>query len=168
MFKSARKQANKSIEGAAFDLHIGTRTLVNYENGHTLIPPDVVLKMSEVYEQPRLAARYCSERCPIGQRYAHKVKDKSLARSVLSIIKELNDVKAIRETLVAIAADGQIDANERAAWEMVIQELSELGQEIETLKWWARSQQRQKPAPAIVAEERVVYRTKKEAVSAAR
>ncbi|SFR15390.1 helix-turn-helix domain-containing protein [Desulfoscipio geothermicus] len=168
MFKSARKLAGLSIEGAAFQLNIGSRTLVNYENGHTLTPPDVVLNMSETYQQPRLAAKYCAEQCPIGQKYAHSVPEKDLATAVLGLIKEYNDVKKIRDRLIEISADGVIDEDERPDLEVILQELGELELAIETLKWWAMSelktQRNRKPAPAMVAEERVVYGQKNRAV----
>lgn len=167
MFKNARKLAGLSIESAALDLHIGTRTLTNYEQGHTMTPPDVALKMSEVYGQPALAAKYCAENCPIGQRYAHRVQEKDLASSVLSLLKEFNDVKKLKDDLVDISADGIIDEDERPTMEYIVKELQELDQAIDTLMWWARTQLKQTPAPAKVAEKRVPYQTKKKAACGA-
>lgn len=105
MFRDARNKAGLSREGAAFRLHIGTRTLNNYENGVTVTTPDVVLKMTEVCKQPTL--------------------------------KELKDVKAVRDDLVDISEDGVIEDHEKPVLEEALRELLELEKAIETLKLWA-------------------------------
>lgn len=139
MFKSARKDSGMSIEAAAFRLHIGSRTLINYENGHSSIPPDVVLKMSEEYERPELCARYCSEVCPIGQKHAHKVEFRPLEGAVLGFVKEFKDVKSIKNRLIEIAEDGVICEKEIDEFQMILKEIDELSQKIEMLKLWAMS-----------------------------
>lgn len=137
MFKAARKAAGLSIEAAAFKLHIGSRTLINYENGHTLVPPEIVLKMAEVYGQPVLTAKYCADYCPIGQVYAYPLVDKDLATIVLGFLKEHNDVRLIRSRLIEIAADGLITEEEIPEFEAILNELLDLEQKIEELKLWA-------------------------------
>jgi transcriptional regulator with XRE-family HTH domain len=137
MFKDARKGAELSIEAAAFRLHIGSRTLTNYENGHSTVPPDVALKMSEEYGRPDIHARYCSEYCPIGQKHANPVEFRDLEGSVLGVIKELNDVKALKNDLIDITADGKISRDEAENFRRILKEYRELGQKIETLKLWA-------------------------------
>ena len=139
MFKDARKDAGLSIEAAAFKLHIGNRTLINYEGGHTLVPPDVALNMAEVYKKPVLTARYCAEYCPIGQKYAYPIEQKSLTGAVLGLIKEINDVKAVRDRLIELASDGVISEKEIPEFERILSELMDLEQRIETLKLLAAS-----------------------------
>jgi transcriptional regulator with XRE-family HTH domain len=139
MYKRARKAAGLSIEEAAERIHIGTRTLTNYEGYHTLTPPDVALSMSGVYEQPEIYARYCSEVCPIGQIHAHLVEKKDLASAVLGLIKEHNDVAIIRDKLIEIAADGIINPEEEALFKMILAELDHLGQKIQTINLLAAS-----------------------------
>lgn len=137
MYREARKAAGLSITEAAWRLHIGSRTLVNYENGHSIVPPEVALKMAEVYEQPVLTARYCSEHCPIGQTYAYPVESKSLSALVLGLIKEQNDVRQIRDKLIELAADGEITDEEMPEFQQILDELMDLEQKIEALKLWA-------------------------------
>jgi transcriptional regulator with XRE-family HTH domain len=137
MYKAARKAAGLSIEEAAWRLHIGNRTLFNYENGHTLVPPEVALKMAEVYGQPALTARYCAEECAIGQAYAYPVESKNLPALVLGVIKEQNDVRQIRDKLIELAADGEITEQEMPEFQRVLDELMDLEQKIEALKLWA-------------------------------
>jgi len=139
MFKGARKDAGLSIEAASFSLHIGSRTLINYEGGHTLVPSEVALKMAEVYGQPELTAKYCSEYCPIGQKYAYPVERNSLAGAVLGLIKEFNDVKMLWDRLIELASDGVISEDEIPGFERILSELMDLEQKIETLKLLAAS-----------------------------
>lgn len=137
MFKEARKKAGLSIQEAAFRLHIGSRTLVSYENGYTLMPPDVVIKAAEVYNEPLLCARYCTESCPIGQVFTQPVEVRSLAEAVLSLMKEYNDIQEMRNKLIEVAADGVITEDELPIFRKILDELLDLEQRIEELKLWA-------------------------------
>jgi DNA-binding XRE family transcriptional regulator len=67
MFIDARKKAGLSRDEAAFRIHIGSRTLLNYEHEMTIPPPDVALKMAEVYDDPSLTADYCSNIAQLGR-----------------------------------------------------------------------------------------------------
>lgn len=137
MWRDARLEAGLSREEAAFRLHIGGRTLYDYETGKTLVPPDIALRMAEVYKQPTITARYCEESCPIGQVYAHPVTVRSLCGAVLGVLNKHNQVTVLRDTLVAIAEDGVIDDVEKADFEVILEELLELEKQIETLKLYA-------------------------------
>lgn len=77
MYQCAREYTGMSREEAAFRLNVAPRTLAYYEAKKGEIrmpPPDVVLKMSEIYDEPMLTLRYCRE-CPIGQKYSYVVLD---------------------------------------------------------------------------------------------
>ncbi len=140
MFKNARNIAGLSREAAAFQLHIGNRTLNNYEHEITIVPPDVALKMQDVYGDPTLTAHYCSDYCPIGQIFAHSVStDHNLCTAVLGLLKEQNDFAKVRESLVEIAADGEIDLEELPAFENIMEELMDLEKKIEEIKLAAAS-----------------------------
>lgn len=135
MFRDARTKTGMSREEAAFRIHIGSRTLSDYENGVTTPPADVVLRMSEVYEDPGLVAAYCAQCCPIGQVYAHSVSDHgNLCQSVLGLLDEHSDVAELRATLTKIAADGVIDEHEIPVFKSIMEELLELEMKIEELK----------------------------------
>lgn len=135
MFKEARNQAGMSRDEAAFRLHIGSRTLTNYEHGFTVTPPEIALKMQKVYRDPTLTARYCSNYCPIGQIFAHQVPEhNNLCQAVLGLLKEQNDVEQIRTKLIEITADGIVEQNELPAFELVMEELLDLEKKIEEVK----------------------------------
>jgi transcriptional regulator with XRE-family HTH domain len=135
MFREARNRAGLSREEASFRVHIGSRTLADYEHGVTTPPADVVLRMSEVYEDPGLVAAYCAQCCPIGQVFAHSVPDHgNLCQSVLGLLEEHNDVAQIRDNLVRIASDGVIDEDEIPIFKNIMAELLDLEKRIEELK----------------------------------
>jgi len=140
MFKEARNKSGISRDEAAFRLHIGSRTLTNYEHQVTVTPPEIALKMQEIYQSPTLTAHYCSEYCPIGQIFAHSVPEHgNLCQSVLGLIKEHNDVSKIRESLIEITQDGIISPDEIPAFAKVVDELLDLEKKIEELKLQAAS-----------------------------
>jgi DNA-binding XRE family transcriptional regulator len=135
MFREARNRAGISRDEAAFRLHIGTRTLNNYEHGITITPPEIALKMQEVYQDPTLTAKYCSDYCPIGQIFAHQVPEhNNLCQSVLGLLDEHSDVAELRATLTKISADGVIDEHEIPVFKSIMEELLELEMKIEELK----------------------------------
>ncbi|HBK53216.1 MAG TPA: hypothetical protein DDZ44_04685, partial [Syntrophomonas wolfei] len=159
-FKEARNQAGLSRDEAAFRLHIGSRTLTNYEHGVTITPPEIALKMQEMYQDPTLTARYCSNYCPIGQIFAHQVpKNETLCQAVLGFLKEGNDVARVRDNLIEITADGIIDSDEMLTFEAIMDELLDLEKQIEELKLQAAS---------ILSIPAMMQRKKKTALAAAR
>ncbi|MGI5892901.1 MAG: hypothetical protein ACOX7H_09295 [Bacillota bacterium] len=159
MFREARNRAGISRDEAAFRLHIGTRTLTNYEHQVTVTPPEIALKMQEIYQDPTLTARYCAEYCPIGQIFAHAVPDHdNLCQSVLGLLNKHSDVEQIRVKLMEIAEDGTIDDHEIADFELAMEKLLELEKKIEALKLQAARvvsipdmMQRKKKRPLVTA-----------------
>lgn len=133
MYKEARNKARLSMEEAAFRANIGTRTLAKYEAGKTP-PPDVALKLAEVYEDPDLIASYCSRECPIGRIFRPEVKTVDIAVATLRLLSELKDVNETIDRLIQIARDGQISSAEISDFERILKELGELHQEIEWMK----------------------------------
>ena len=140
MLKTARNTAGITREEAAHRLYVGTRTLADYELGRTIAPPDVVMRMSEVYGEPELTADYCAKICPIGQVLAHSLDRSEFAISVLRLLKEFDDVKKLLNDLTRIAADGQVNAHEMDEFKEIMREMIELERQIEELKFFALRQ----------------------------
>ncbi len=140
MFKEARNAAGLSREVAAQKLYIGSRTLADYESGRTIAPPDVVMRMAEVYKAPELTADYCSKVCPIGQVLAHSVERSELAVTVLRVLKEFADVEQLKDRLIHIAADGKLCRQEQAEFAAIMREMVELERWICELKYFALRQ----------------------------
>jgi transcriptional regulator with XRE-family HTH domain len=120
-------------EEAADRIGVGLRTLVRYEDGGVLPPPDVILRASEVYGQPSLCARYCREMCPIGQATKADVLQTDLPTSVLRLQHEQSQMLQTMGTLISIAADGRVTKDELPALEEILEAHIALGQAIEGL-----------------------------------
>lgn len=140
MLRTARNKAGLTREEAAHRIYVGTRTLADYELGHTIAPPDVVMRMAEVYREPTLPADYCATVCPIGQVLAHCVRRSEFAITVLRLLKEFSDVEQLRDALVHIASDGKINPHEVAEFTSILKELVELERQIGELKFFALRQ----------------------------
>lgn len=137
MFRAARNAAGLSREEAAHRLYIGTRTLADYELGRTIAPPDVVMRMAEVYREPTLTADYCSKICPIGQVLAHSLERTEFAVTVLRVLKEFADVERIKDRLIHIASDGKVSLHEEVEFRAIMKEIVELERWIGELKYFA-------------------------------
>ena len=137
MLKAARNAARLSREEAAHRIYIGSRTLADYESGRTVAPPDVVMRMAEVYQEPELTADYCSKVCPIGQVLAHCVRRSEFAVTVMRVLKEFADVKGLLDDLVRIASDGRVNPHEEAEFTAIMREMVELERWIGELKFFA-------------------------------
>lgn len=137
MFRTARNAAGLSREEAAQRLYVGTRTLSDYETGRTIAPPDVVMRMAEVYQEPELTADYCSKVCPIGQVLAHSVDRSEFAVTVLRVLKEFADVERLKDNLIQIASDGKVSSQEEAEFRAIMKEMIELERWIGELKYFA-------------------------------
>ena len=137
MLRTARNKAGITREEAAHRIYIGTRTLADYELGRTIAPPDVVMRMAEVYQEPELTADYCAKVCPIGQVLAHCVRRSEFAVTVMRVLKEFADVKGLLDDLVRIASDGRVNPHEEAEFTAIMREMVELERWIGELKFFA-------------------------------
>ena len=137
MLRTARNNAGITREEAAHRIYIGTRTLADYELGRTIAPPDVVMRMAEVYQEPTLPADYCSIVCPIGQVIAHSIDRSEFAITVLRVLKEFADVEKLRDNLIQIASDGKINPHEVDEFKTIMKEMVELERWIGELKYFA-------------------------------
>lgn len=140
MLKEARNATGLSREEAAHRLYIGTRTLADYECHKTIAPPDVVMRMAEVYTEPALPADYCAKVCPIGQVLAHSLDRPAFAVTVLRVLKEFADVEQLRDRLIEIAADGELRQHEVDDFESILKEVVALEKRIGELKFFALRQ----------------------------
>jgi len=140
MYKRARNQSGLSLDEASFRVHIGRKSLCNYEKGKRIPPPDVVLNMSEVYGDPAMTLRYCRE-CPIGQKYSYEVLDNvnlDPATVVLKLVSEYREAGQVLDRLqeLTVNKNRQEDFVEDEWQEYMkgIHELLDLEHNIEILK----------------------------------
>jgi transcriptional regulator with XRE-family HTH domain len=138
MYKTAREAAGLSQEEAAWRLHIGRRTLSDYENHKTLTPPDTVDSMAEEYGQPKLRNMYCTEVCPLGKEH-DRVEDIDFSMAVLGLVDEHDEAGRELKELIKIAKDGKITPDELESYKRIERKMLVLRQKITTLKMRAAS-----------------------------
>lgn len=128
----------RSKEGASEFLGISVSTLSDYELGLTkVIPPDMVLKMADLYNAPELRNYYCTSVCPLGCDMP-KVEIADLDRISLRALATFRRLEDTRESLLSITEDGIIDEAEKPELYRIIGTLEELEQVTQSLKLWVQ------------------------------
>ena len=97
---------------------------------------ETVLTMAEKYKRPSLCNCYCSQQCPIGQRYVPFVTRRELPAIILEMLASLNAMNSKKERLIEIAADGKISNDEIDDFIHIRQELERISLTVETLQLW--------------------------------
>lgn len=127
-----------SREGAAEALGVSPSTLAGYELGLTkVVPVDKVVCMADLYHAPELTNWYCAHECPIGVRSVPELQVTTLDRVALKILHSLQEVSAIKETVIAITADGMITKEEQPQLAKVIAALDAIAVTALELRMWA-------------------------------
>lgn len=135
MYTKPRCVVDMTRYDAAIDLNMSNKTLYKYELGQAIPPPEAVYAMSEVYRDPFLAAKHCSEVCPIGRAYAYPVEKKDLAMAALDFIKEYKDIGPdLLDKLVIIARDNKIVEEERETFLLILAEMADVARVVQEIK----------------------------------
>lgn len=138
IYYEIRKKLGLSREKASEILEsIPPERIERIEKERFLPHPDEVLIMSEKYNEPSLCNHYCSQECPIGQKYVPEIKVRDLSQIVLEMLASLNSMKKSQERLIEITADGVIDDNELEDFINIQKELERISITVETLQLWA-------------------------------
>lgn len=126
-----------SKDGAAELLGVSTSTLSDYELGLTkIVPPDMVVKMADLYNAPELRNFYCREMCPLG--FDVPVLElEDLDRITIKAMASLRKIMETKDILLDITEDGVISEEEKPELEKVLQNLDEISAIAQSLKIWA-------------------------------
>lgn len=137
IYQLAREEKNYSREKAS-ELLIGIapERIERIESGTFLIRPDEVLEMSEKYEKPDLCNYYCSNECPIGQKYVPEIRIKDVSQIVLEMLSSLNAINEKKNSLIDIIVDGIISDNEIEEFIDIQQQLERINITVEALQLW--------------------------------
>ena len=149
-YQLAREELGLTREKASELLEtIAPERIEKIENERTVPRPDEVLTMAEKYKRPSLCNCYCSQQCPIGQRYVPFVTRRELPAIILEMLASLNAMNSKKERLIEIAADGKIsndeiddfiklltDMDEIVDFIHIRQELERISLTVETLQLW--------------------------------
>ena len=136
-YQLAREELGLTREKARELLEtIAPERIEKIENERTVPRPDEVLTMAEKYKRPSLCNCYCSQQCPIGQRYVPFVTRRELPAIILEMLASLNAMNSKKERLIEIAADGKISNDEIDDFIHIRQELERISLTVETLQLW--------------------------------
>lgn len=126
IYQTARNIAGYTQQQAAELLHISIRSLADYESGKTVPPDNIVCSMMNTYSTPWLGYQYLQTSNEVGQIALPSLKVTDIAKAVLKLQKEMNDVKNINSEMIDIACDGIIHDHEVERWEVVKKEVREV------------------------------------------
>lgn len=141
--RANEKYGNMSRINVADSLGISESSLKNYETGVTLVvPSDVVLRMSKLYNAPELRNHYCRNMCPLGTIQAPDldVEQLHLDRLTIKLLNSIKEIGGVRDSLIEIAADGIIDSNEKPELEKILKCLDDITKHAQELKLWAEKE----------------------------
>ena len=129
----------KSREKAAEILGVSESSMSNYENGLLKqIPPDVVVRMAELYNAPELMYHYCNNECPIGKCIAPNVELKEISCLAIQLSVLSKNPETFVERLMEILQDGSVDKDEKQDFMTIVKGLIEFSEKIQSLELWAK------------------------------
>ena len=151
IFQIRREELNLTREEASELLQfISDDRIEKIENEKSLPHPDEVLAMAEAYKKPALCNHYCSQICPIGQRYVPEVEMKELSQIVLEMLAHMNALEKNTRTaitsgaeqeknknrLIEICMDGRIDDDQYEDFRKIRDRLSQMSRTLDSLRYW--------------------------------
>lgn len=125
IYKTCREVAGFTQEHAAELLAISTRTLADYETGKRIPGDDLVCNMVEIYETDWLGYQHLKQ-TEVGRKYLPEIECSDLAKSVLKLQKEVNDLQLVSPDMIAIACDGVVEGCKEERWNRVVEEINDM------------------------------------------
>ena len=113
------------------------KRLADAELGNTkFMPVDKAVLMADRYNAPWLLNHYCLNECPIGCRHSLSDEVVGIDRVTVKLLKSLKteQLGEVKDTLLDIAADGKITADEKPALQEVLTYLDDLAKTVSELK----------------------------------
>ena len=123
-------------EYAAEMLGISPSSLSDYELGVTkIVPPDMIIKMADLYNSPELKNYYCRVVCPLGCDVP-RVELDDLDRITIKALSTFRKISKTKELLLDITEDGKISEDEKPELQKVLDVLDELVAVSQNLRVW--------------------------------
>ena len=127
----SREKASELLDG------ISPERIEKIENEKSEPHPDEILAMSRAYKNPGLCNYYCSNGCPIGQKYVPEIKVKDLSQIVLEMVASLNSMQRKQERFIEIVADGKIEEDEIKDFVNIQEQLEKISLTVKSLQLWS-------------------------------
>ena len=136
VYQTAREELDLSREKASELTYLEPYRIERIENEKMEETPWDVIAMADAYKKPELCNYYCSQKCPIGEKYTPEIKVKDLSQVVLELLASLNSMRNKQERLIQITADGAIEKDELEDFVYIQKELEKISVTVETLQFW--------------------------------
>ena len=136
VYQTAREELDLSREKASELTYLEPYRIERIENEKMEETPWDVIAMADAYKKPELCNYYCSQKCPIGEKYTPEIKVKDLSQVVLELLASLNSMRNKQERLIQITADGAIGKDELEDFVYIQKELEKISVTVETLQFW--------------------------------
>ena len=140
MYHLSREEAHLTREAAAERLFISPDRIEKIEIRGSIPHPDEVLAMATAYKKPMLCNYFCSHECEIGQAYIPEVQLKDVSQITLEMLANLNKMVKIKERLIEITVDGEINSEEVPDFRNILQTLDQMSMAIDSMKLWVQHQ----------------------------
>ncbi|MCR5419525.1 MAG: helix-turn-helix transcriptional regulator [Lachnospiraceae bacterium] len=128
--KLTREKASEMLD------FISPERIEKIENGKVKVQPDDVLALAECYKAPGLCNYYCSNECPIGQKYVPEIPVKDLAQITVETLNSLNKINKEKDRFLEIIEDGTITDDEIADFISIKNTLDKISLSVNTLQLW--------------------------------
>ena len=137
IYQLSREAAGLTREEASEQMvYLSDDRIEKIESEKTLPHPDEVMTMAECYKKADLCNYYCSNECPIGQKYVPQLELKNLQQITLEVLNALNTVNNRQARLIEIAVDGKTSSDEKDDFLEIINDLSKIAISAQTLRLW--------------------------------
>ena len=136
VYQVAREELDLTREKASELTYLEPYRIERIENEKMEETPWDVIAMADAYKKPELCNYYCSQKCPIGEKYTPEIKVKDLSQVVLELLASLNSMRNRQERLIQITADGAIGQDELEDFVYIQKELEKISVTVETLQFW--------------------------------
>ncbi len=137
IYQQYRESAGLTRERASEAMGIVSETRIEkIESEKTVTYPEEIMAMAECYKAPDLCNFYCSNECPIGQKYVPQVQAKELTQIVLEVLATLNTLEKDKERLIEISADGEVSEDEERDFGYIKDQLDRISLAVDSLQLW--------------------------------
>ena len=128
IYKIARRNAGITQEAAAEQLGISVESVRAYETSQRIPPNHIVSRMVICYDAQRLAVQHVNLHDELASSIIPVIQPRTLMESVVRLCNRLTRFSKNHsvERLLEIAEDGQIDEEERAEYDAIVEDLKEL------------------------------------------
>lgn len=135
--KIARQTAGLTQERFAEALDVSVESIRLYETGKGMPSDDVVTRMIEVAGMPVLGYWHLLNKSRLAADILPELQECSLPQAVIQLLCRIRDfgAKHRADTLMDIAADGQIDELERPEFNAIVDELGDIVRAAMQLKY---------------------------------